>query len=91
MEEGHARPGGDPLRSYRAHFGTYTIDEDARKLVLHREGDLDAAGVGSDTLRFYSFHGKRVVMTLPPENRGGVEVTTRVVWELVEALTSSAR
>jgi hypothetical protein len=91
MAEAHTQPGDDALRSYRAHFGTYTLDEGARKLVLHREGDLDAAGVGSDTLRLYAFEGKRVTMTLPPENRGGVEVTTRVVWERVEAFPSSAR
>lgn len=51
--------------------------------MLHREGDLDAAGVGSDTVRFYAIDGRRVVMTLPTEKRHGVEVTTRVVWERV--------
>jgi hypothetical protein len=83
MAEGHGIGGRDPSETYRAHFGTYEVDEGAKKLVLHRDGDLDASGVGADTYRFFELDGSRVVMTIPAERRGNVDVTTRVVWERV--------
>ncbi len=83
MAESHGAAGRDPIETYRAHFGTYEVDEGAKKLVLHRDGDLDSSGVGTDTLRFFELEGSRVVMTLPTERRGDVDVTTRVVWERV--------
>ncbi len=91
MADNHASAGrggdgtqpADPRLTYRAHFGTYTVNESARSLVLHREGDLDVAGIGFDTLRFYAFEGNRIVLTLPTETRHGVDVVTRVVWERI--------
>lgn len=84
MGEAHAGNAGDPRVTYRAHFGTFTVDPGQRLLTLHRTGDLDRAGIDADTLRYYTFEGKRVVMRLPPERRQGVEVVTRVTWERLD-------
>lgn len=84
MGEGHASAKGDPRVTYRAHFGTFTIDSAKKLLTLRRNGDLDASGIGSDTLRYYTFEGRRIVFRLPAEQRQGVEVVTRVTWERVD-------
>ena len=83
MAERHAEvpASTDPRTTYRAHFGTFTVDEAARKIVLHRQGDLDAAGVGQDTIRYYQFVGDTIVLTLPTDHRQGVDVVTTVVWQ----------
>lgn len=84
MGEAHAGNDGDPRATYRAHFGTFTVDPGRGLLILHRTGDLDRTGIDADTLRYYTFDRQRVVFRLPPERRNGVEVVTRVTWERVD-------
>lgn len=64
------------LRGYTAYFGTYTVDERARTVTHHREGNIKAAL--NDVVRRYEFlPGDRVAL-MPVENQ------TRLVWERVK-------
>jgi Lipocalin-like domain len=68
----------ETLAGYTAYFGAYTVDETARTVAHHRNGSLNAAGVGVDLVRHYEFApGDRLILT-PVENP-----STHLTWERV--------
>ena len=77
---------GDLLRStpeelrqafdeYFGYFGTYTVDQDAGKVVFHVEGAAYPNYVGTDQQRSFAVDGNRLTIRTPPERAGGADVT----------------
>jgi hypothetical protein len=52
------------LAGYSAYFGTYTVDERARTVTHHRQGNINPGGI-DDGVRHYEFAlGDRLILTL---------------------------
>jgi hypothetical protein len=68
------------LIGYAAYFGTYSVDERARTVTHHREGNINPGGVG-DFVRRYEFLAEDRVALMPvePDN-----LSRRLVWERVK-------
>ena len=64
-----------PPSAFICYFGTWSIDERARTVTHHREGDLRADGE-IDAVREYEFKGNRLI--LRPVDRD-----QEIVWERV--------
>jgi hypothetical protein len=68
----------EAITGYVAYFGTYTVDEKARTVSHHREGTINAAGVGVDLVRRYELApGDRLILT-PVDTP-----STHLTWERV--------
>ena len=65
-----------PISQFLAYFGTYSIDEDARTVTHHREGDLRADGE-VDAVRQYRFEGDRLILS-------PVGSTQDIIWERIK-------
>jgi hypothetical protein len=64
-----------------AYFGTYTIDPAKQTVTLHVQGASYPNWVGGDQLRYYRFHGTRLVLTTPPVQISGRSLVTTLLWE----------
>src|SRR5262249_1284386 len=64
-----------PIEQFLSYFGTYTIDENARTVTHHREGDLrtDAA---IEVVRRYKFDGDCLILS-------PVGLTQDIIWERI--------
>lgn len=62
------------LRGYTAYFGTYRVDERARTVTHHREGNINPGALGDFTRRYEFLSADRVALS-PMENQN------RLVWE----------
>ena len=65
------------LLGYGAYFGTYTIDERARTVTHHREGNIDPGGLGDFVRRYEFLPGDRIVLR-PLENQNAL------TWERIK-------
>jgi hypothetical protein len=65
------------LLGYTAYFGTYTIDERARTVTHHREGNINPGGLGDFVRRYEFLPGDRVVLR-PLENQNAL------TWERIK-------
>jgi hypothetical protein len=65
------------LREYNAYFGTYSVDERARRITHHRQGGL-TPGALSDAVRAYELvTDDQLVLTVTDGNQN------RLLWERV--------
>lgn len=64
---------------YTAYFGTYSIDERARVVTHHREGNIHPGGVGDFSRRYEFLTDDRVALT-PVESENPIG---RLVWERI--------
>jgi Lipocalin-like domain len=69
------------VAGYTAYFGTYSIDEAARTVTHHREGNINPAGLG-DFVRQYEFLAEDKVAFTPAESGNPIG---RLVWERIKA------
>lgn len=67
------------VSGYTAYFGTYSIDEGARVVRHHREGDINPGRVG-DFVRRYEFLTDDTVAFTPVEPGNPIG---RMVWERI--------
>lgn len=65
------------ILGYAAYFGTYVVDERARTVTHHREGNINSGELG-DFVRRYEFDGADRVILRPVENQD------RLVWERIK-------
>jgi hypothetical protein len=65
---------------YTAYFGTYRIDERARTVTHHREGNINPGGLG-DFVRRYEFLADDRLALRPVESENPIG---RLVWERVK-------
>lgn len=65
------------LRGYTAYFGTYKVDERARTVTHHREGNINPGALNEVVRRYEFLPGGRVAL-MPVENKN------RLVWERVK-------
>lgn len=65
------------LLGYIAYFGTYSVDLVARTVIHHRQGNINAGGMG-DFVRRYEFVGDDKLILRPLEN--GNQLT----WERIK-------
>ncbi len=65
------------LVGYTAYFGTFSIDETARTVTHHCEGNVDPGRVG-DIVRRYEFEGHDRLTLMP------LERPVRIVWERIK-------
>lgn len=68
------------LIGYTAYFGAYSIDERARTVTHHREGNINPGGSG-DFVRQYEFLADDKVALMPVESENPIG---RLVWERVK-------
>lgn len=68
------------VAGYTAYFGTYSIDEHARTVTHHREGNINPGGSG-DFVRRYEFLSEDTVAFTPAESGNPIG---RLVWERVK-------
>jgi hypothetical protein len=68
------------LIGYAAYFGTYRIDERARTVTHHREGNINPGGLG-DFVRRYEFLADDTLALMPVENENP---SRRLVWQRVK-------
>jgi hypothetical protein len=73
---GRAEAAKAPASHFLAYFGTWSIDEHARTVTHHREGDLRADGE-IDAVREYEFVGNRLI--LRPVGR-----SQEIMWERIK-------
>jgi hypothetical protein len=62
-----------PASAFICYFGTWTIDEGARTVTHHRQGDLRADGE-IDAVRAYEFSGDRLILR-------PVDKVQEIIWE----------
>jgi len=67
------------VRGSVAYFGTYTVSEADRMLVLHVESATFPNWVGTDQKRIFAINGDQLRYTIP--NRSGGEGTALVIWK----------
>jgi hypothetical protein len=86
------RPVGDVLtpeeamaayQNYTSYFGTYTF-ESSGSLMHHMEGSVNPGSAGTDTLRYFEFAGKQLLLRPPGIKTPQGEVIMTNVWERVE-------
>jgi hypothetical protein len=68
------------VTGYTAYFGTYRIDEHARTVTHHREGNINSGGLG-DFVRRYEFLADDRLALRPVESENPIG---RLVWERVK-------
>jgi hypothetical protein len=66
-------------RTYLSYAGRYALDGD--RVVHHVEVSLYPDWVGTDLIREVELSGRRLILTSPPDQSGGVERKTQIVWE----------
>jgi hypothetical protein len=64
------------LRGYTAYWGTYTVDERARTVTHHREGNINPGAFGDFVRRYEFLPGDRVALR-PMENQN------QLIWERI--------
>jgi hypothetical protein len=62
---------------YAAYFGTYTVDERARTVTHHREGNINPGELGDFVRRYEFLPGNRIVLR-PLENQNAL------TWERIK-------
>jgi hypothetical protein len=72
---GRAEAATAPASQFLAYFGTWSIDEHARTVTHHREGDLRPDGE-IDAVREYEFVGDRLILR-------PVGKTQEIMWERI--------
>jgi len=65
------------LRGYTAYFGTYTVDERARTVTHHRQGNINPGALKEVVRRYEFLPGDRVSLR-PMENQN------QLIWERVK-------
>ena len=73
---GRAEAATAPASQFLAYFGRYSIDERARTVTHHREGDLRPDGE-IDAVRRYEFVGDRLVLRPVDRNQ-------EIIWERIK-------
>ena len=72
------------FEGHRAYFGTYEVDEKARKVTHHVLGSPFPNWIGRDNVRYYEFAGNRLILRTAPMLMGGRRVIGQLVWERPE-------
>ncbi len=67
------------ITGYNAYWGTFTVDEKARTITHHIEGNLVPGGVGVDAVRRYEFDSNGR-LTLTPVTNPAMNLT----WEQIK-------
>lgn len=65
----------DAITGYLAYFGTYSVDEQARTVTHHRNGNINPGGIGDDVVRAYVFETNDRLILTPAGS------TNKIVWE----------
>ena len=58
------RPKGAGIDGYLAYFGTFTVDEQAKKVTHHVEGNVNPDGVGQDNVREVVLDGDKLMLVI---------------------------
>jgi hypothetical protein len=72
------------FEGHRAYFGTYEVDEEARKVTHHVLGSSFPNWIGVDNVRYYELAGNRLILRTAPMRMGGRQVIGQLVWERAE-------
>jgi hypothetical protein len=73
--EGTAEENQAAVRGTTAQFGTWTIDEASKTLILHSEGSMYPNGVDTDSKRTVTLNGDELKVSNPTPGAGGTSVT----------------
>ena len=65
----------DAISGYLAYFGTYSVDEQARTVTHHRQGNINPGQVGDDVVRAYVFESNDRLILTPAGS------TNKIVWQ----------
>lgn len=71
------------FQNYTSYFGTYTF-ESSGSLMHHMEGSVNPGSAGTDTLRYFEFEGKQLILRPPAIKTPEGDVIMTNVWERVE-------
>jgi hypothetical protein len=70
------RPKDVGTAGYNAYFGPYTVDEAAKTVTHHVEGNLNPAGVGQNNVREVNIEGDKLTLTIRNANSPNIAVNT---------------
>ncbi len=70
-------------QNYTSYFGTYTF-ESSGSLIHHMEGSVNPGSAGTDTLRYFEFKGKQLLLWPAAIKTPQGDVIMTNVWERVE-------
>lgn len=65
----------DAITGYLAYFGTFSVDEQARTVTHHRQGNINPGQVGDDVVRTYVFESNDRLILTPAGS------TNKIVWQ----------
>ena len=72
------------FEGHRAYFGTYKVDEKARKVTHLVLGSSFPNWIGEENVRYYEFAANRLILRTAPMLMGGRRVIGQLVWERAE-------
>lgn len=76
-------PESDPLATYFAYYGRYTVDLDLKVITHHIIGSLDALAIGKDVPRQYRFKDENTLIleVIKPETYSSVTYSGYLSWK----------